>query len=370
MKIKAVNADFEKKYQLEDLHDKGIGVTSVEPSSPAAQAGILEGDVLTRADPFDLNYEFQIYEHLGHLAKTKGGEELSITIRRSGKYRLGAPGDLAARVAMAVDDQRLFIAARVTDDQHWQPNFGWEFWKGDSLQIGFDPTLERRADDYGEDNHEFGFILQDEKTIVWRYRGRRGQAAGENHAVEAKIVREKGETRYEAAIPLSELEPMAPDLWPACGFNIVVNDSDGQMQRKGRLELRPRAMTGGKHPRDFAVMRFAPSPDEQKVSAAILWRKKVTQEGGNFRVVIAARSPKATAAQIAAELTSLDSPETPGIQTVVPLPLTTEAREHNVDIATQSPPGRYRLRLKVLAENAKVAAEDALPVYIYPKPVS
>src|SRR5690606_10499682 len=105
-----------------------------------------------------------------------------------------------------------------------------------------------------------------------------------------------------------ELTPLAPDLWPRAGFNITVNDSDGTIQRKGRLELRPKNMTMTKRTEGFAALAFAPSPRQEKLSAAVLWRKRATEQDGTFRAVIAARSPQARAAQATAVLASLDSP--------------------------------------------------------------
>lgn len=368
MKWEQVTPAHEQKYQLEDLHERGVVVTQVDPGSPADKAGIREGDVIKHTEPWPINWSFQMYQRLGHLSKSKGGESIPFTIRRSGRFRFGGAGDLAARVALAVDEDHLYLAARVTDDVHSQRRFGRDLFRGDSVHIGLDPTLERKDDAYGEENQELGFTLQDGRTIVWRCRGRRGQALGETDAVKAQIVRVDGETRYEAAIPLTELPPLSPDLWPICGFDILVNDSDGTMQRKARLDLRLRAMGPGRHPKGFATLGFAPSSDDQKVSAAILWRRRATPQDGFFRVIVAARSPQAAEARIVAELSSLDSPESPPVQASLTLPLTPQPREHSLTAATESPPGRYRLRVQVLSRDGKVAAADALPVYIYPRP--
>ncbi|NLE59611.1 MAG: hypothetical protein GX616_14715 [Planctomycetes bacterium] len=181
------------------------------------------------------------------------------------------------------------------------------------------------------------------------------------------IRRQQAQTLYEAAIPLSELMPMSPDLWPACGFDLVVNDSDSGRKRKGRLELRFPAMTRGKRTAGFATMRFAPSANNDKFSTAIMWRRRATEESGHFRAVIAVRSPQTKQVAVVARLQSLDSPQTPAVESTFQLPVSPEAAEYSLRIATQSPPGRYRLEIWVESAAGVISARDALPVYVYSK---
>ncbi len=368
MTFEQTNQKLEDKYVLENTGGKGVIVTSVEPDSPAAKAGVLEGDLITGADGWPINWQFQVHQRLGRYIDRDNGKKIPFKLRRSGRYLYTRPGDLAADAAMTVDDANLYLAVRVTDDAHHQPHYERDYWKGDCVQIAFDPTLERRNDgQYGEEDLEIGFILQDERAMAWRWHGRRGQPIGPMENARITIRRDAGQTLYEAAIPLTELTPMSPDLWPGCGFNIVVNDSDSGRKRKGRLELRPTAMTRGKRPAGFATMRFAPSADQEKISAGILWRRRATEEGGYFRAVIAARSPKTAQAVVVASLQSLDSPQTPPIESRTSLSVSPQAMEHSLKLATQSPPGRYRLTIGVEAPQSRLSARDALPVYIYPR---
>lgn len=367
MSVVQVDDKLEAKYELDEFNGQGIVVTEVIPGSPADKAGIREGDVIVGIGPWDpIKYLFRVWQFFMAYADGRDGDELRFHIMRSGRYDFRHEGDLDADIAMAVDDEHLYLAVRVVDDVHSQRHFDWEYWKGDSLQIGFDPTRERRDYGYGEENQEFGFILQDDETLVWRYRGRRGQALGCTDKVNAKIVRHEKETVYEAALPLAELAPMAPDLWPMCGFNIVVNDSDGKKCRKARIELRRPAMTRGKRPKDFALLRFEPSPNQEKISAALLWRKRATRQGGGFRLVLAGCSPKTRNAMVSARLQSLDSPDTDPTTATLQVQLLPEPGEVSLHVGTNSPPGRYRLTVEIQDKAGVVAATDSLPVYIYP----
>ena len=87
------------------------------------------------------------------------------------------------------------------------------------------------------------------------------------------------------------------------------------------------AKTRGKRPKEFAVMRFEPSADGVKVSAALLWRKRATREGGGFRLIVASRSPQTRRAELIATLQSLDSPATPPVRERLSLDVSAEARE-------------------------------------------
>jgi hypothetical protein len=353
---------------LEDTDGKGVVVTSVEPDSPAAKAGVREGDLIVGADGWPIKFEFQMHQRLERYQNRDDGKRIPLKLRRSGRYLFGKPGDLAAEAAMAVDDANLYVAVRVTDDVHHQPHYEREYWKGDCVQLGLDPTLERRSDgQFGVEDPEIAFILQDGRSIAWRWHGRRGQPLTVMDNVQVNIRRHEGKTVYEAAVPLPELMPLAPDLWPACGFDIVVNDSDGGRSRKGRLELRPGAITRGKWSGKYATLRFAPSPDLNKVSAEILWRRRATEEDGYFRVVVAARSPQATQATVKAALQSLDSPQTPAVSSRISLPVTPKAEEHSLSLKTESPPGRYRLTVSIEDAKGEVRARDSLPVFIYPR---
>jgi len=231
---------------------------------------------------------------------------------------------------------------------------------------------------YTGEDHEIGFALQDDgEAVAWRYQGRRGRPREAISSVDLRITREENRTIYRAAIPLAELQPLAPDMWPKVGVNIVVNDHDGgkENQRKGRLELREGAMTRGKNTAEFAVFEFEPSPDREKVSAAILWRRRATmlsQDGnvgepsGFFRVVLAASSPEAESCRIRATLQSLDSPATGPVTATIGLPLSPQADEESLRVETDSPPGRYALTVTVEDQGGHEVVTDRLPVFVYP----
>jgi hypothetical protein len=183
----------------------------------------------------------------------------------------------------------------------------------------------------------------------------------------ACATRNDGFTIYEAAIPIADLAPLAPDAWPKCGIDVVVNDSDAGGERKGRLELASGAMTHGKHPDQFAVFECAPSGNPRKVSATIFWDRRCMLENGSAQLTVAVSSPETREAIVRTELASLDSPETrPEVRDTV-IPVAAEPRQCRLNVSSSSPAGRYRLRVSVKSRSGWRAADEALDVYIYPK---
>ncbi len=358
------------KYKLEP-HPRGEGVvlTRVFPDTPAAEAGLREGDVVVRAQGRRIRWHFELWGRMLEWRKQTGGQ-IAMHILRTGMVRLGGEDDLAARVALQVDDENLYLAADVVDDVHSQPFHRWFLWQGDSVQLALDPTAERRADDYGEQDHELGFVLKDDRPIVWRWKGRRGQPLGQLQSARLAARRTDGRTIYEAVVPLTELAPLVPDLWPRAGFNLVVNDHDGaKPHRKSRLELRHGAMTRGKHPKEFAVLTLPASPEPQNVWATVLWNKRCMAEGGQLALTVAVRSPATTSGSVRAKLQSLDAPATKPTEATVPIAVTPDVREWDLAVATESVPGRYKLTVEVLDPTGRRCARDALPVYIHPAEV-
>lgn len=366
MSLDQMDIDYEQKYHVEEFAGKGVVVTSVEPDSPADKAGIIAGDVLVEMFGSRLDFVYQIYFDILRDRQLGQGDRVPLKLKRSGWHAGQDEKDLQADAALAFDQTMLYLAARITDDVHHQMRNGWDLWREDCLQIGLDPTLERRSDGhYGEEDHEIGFALTPSGPLAWRYHGRRGQALGVNDRIRTAIARDGLLTVYEIAIPLSEVMPLSPGLWPQAGLNIVVHDFDSAYS--GRLELCRWAMSRRKKTADFAFLRFEPASSEDKALAALLWRRRVIPQGGSYRVIVAVRSADGRPVEISADLYSPDLPDATRSGSRLSIPADGQAREHSLAIATESPPGRYRLSITVRDAGGRVLARDTLPVFIHPR---
>lgn len=361
-----LDAKLADKYLL-DLreNDAVVVVTGITPGGPADQAGLREGDAIFEIGGKRIKWAFVLWGEIERW-RSMPGRELVVRIYRSGKTLYRGAEDLSAKFAFQTDDSDLYVAADVSDDVQHQKKYGWELWAGDSVQIGLDPLLERRPDSYGENGHEIGFALTEDGPVVWRWVGRRGQPVGRMKNVKLAIRRLDGRTIYEAAIPLSELAPLSPDMWPQCGINVVINDSDGKPYREKRLELCQGAMTHGKRPERFAAFKFDPSPNAKKVSAALMWDKRCMHPGGSAKLTLALRSPATPGAKVFAELRSLDSPKSAPARAALPVAVSSQPMEWVLTAATNSPPGRYKLFVTVKNPDGAAVARDGLPVFVYP----
>jgi hypothetical protein len=150
--------------------------------------------------------------------------------------------DLSAKVYLMWDSKYLYVGAEVTDDvlasPALLPNGG--LWEGDSIELGFDPLLDRAEGKYAPDDYDFAFGLTDKGPAVWRYTAPRTKAKHKIDSLVLAVAKKPDGTGYgyELAIPWKELEPLNPIPYRECGFSVVVNDNDGK-GFKGGLQWTP-----------------------------------------------------------------------------------------------------------------------------------
>ncbi len=366
-RLQKLTPDLMERYAVEAFieYEDYLVVTHVEPGSPAEAAGLREGDVIHTVDRERVRNPLAMERLAARLARQQGSKA-EMEVIRSGRTRYSGKEDLFGSFAFLVDDNYLYFAARVSDDVHVQDLDGWGIWQQDCVQIALDPALEATKGGYGENDHEIGFALRGNETLVWRWKGRRGQPVQRPEGVRAAAVRQGTETIYEAAIPLREIAPFAPEVWPLCGVNVVINDSDETETRKGRLELVAGATTRGKNPDRFAVFHTQPTGHGRRLSAGITWNRRCAQEGGALQATLALCSRETQEAILRAELRSLDSPSSPLSVRETTVPVTPDPRALTLEISSVSPAGRYLLDISVRTKSGQLATRDRLPVFIYP----
>ncbi len=160
------------------------------------------------------------------------------------------PEDLSARMWVAWDNTALHLLAVVRDDVHVVTTDEPEgYWGGDSLQIGIDPRNDAgRASGYDPDDLELGMavgkngaaVLQSVPTI--RRLDLRAGGGREGH-----------DTTYRLDMPWSLLG-VKPRPGMVLGFNVIVNDNDGQ-GRAYWMGITP-GIGEGKRPSVFKKLRL------------------------------------------------------------------------------------------------------------------
>ena len=63
----------------------GMGIYGVIEHRPAANAGILQGDVLTKIGTCEVK---EVYSYMDCLSKIKAGEEHPVTVKRNGEEKI------------------------------------------------------------------------------------------------------------------------------------------------------------------------------------------------------------------------------------------------------------------------------------------
>jgi hypothetical protein len=153
--------------------------------------------------------------------------------------------DLAATYRLRAAGDSLWIDVTVQDDEH-EPNLktGW-LWKGDSIQLGFAPSLGNES-----------FI---ELTIGGDARGHAMAqwGSGETSTGTYQIRRQGDQTFYRLVVPLSECHLTRLDMAKGIRVGVLINDCD-QDVREGWLENAP-GIGGSKSARQFPLYLFSQS---------------------------------------------------------------------------------------------------------------
>jgi hypothetical protein len=133
------------------------------------------------------------------------------------------------------DQENLYLAVEVTDNQHYQAGLGSDSWQGDGIQFAIDPGRQQVPGSMGF--HELGFALSGTEVVNWRWSAPSGFDVGNLPQFAGAVRRTGTKTVYEAAIKWSDLLPqtLEPKSGALLGFSLLVNDNDGA-GRRGWIE--------------------------------------------------------------------------------------------------------------------------------------
>ncbi|MDE0020908.1 MAG: hypothetical protein OXT69_05960 [Candidatus Poribacteria bacterium] len=148
--------------------------------------------------------------------------------------------DASGRFLLLWSEEGLFLMVEVTDDSHLNTNAGGGIWNGDSVQVVFEPTGERRA---GLSKYEYNFGLGAPNSATPHF------ARAFNHPEAPPMntddfyfmferVEEEKLTKYVVFFPVAHLAPAVLEVDSRIGMGMVINDGDdepGQQGQKGWL---------------------------------------------------------------------------------------------------------------------------------------
>lgn len=151
-----------------------------------------------------------------------------VTAVVSGPQERTGAADFAARFQLAWDADGLYLALEVTDDVYRAGPQNTRMWQGDGIEINLDRDL---AGDFADpsssaDDYQIGLSYG---PNLDRPRGYRWLPFAEESRLEIAAVALEIDTGYtvEAHIPWSAFGMAAPTAGATFGFNLAVNDNDG-----------------------------------------------------------------------------------------------------------------------------------------------
>jgi len=307
----------------------------------------------------------------GHLSDWPPLEPISLEPGGGTAGGWDGPADLSADLLLGYDRDSLYIGATVRDDAWCQRHDGWAIWNGDCLQVAFDPLNARTPDGYGPNTHEIGLTMIDGRPLCLRWYGRRGQVRDQVLSVRLAIRRneDEGTTVYEAAIPLSELAPLSPEIIPVAGFAVVVHDADGA-DRESYLEMPPGSLAAGKHPDRFSSLRFdPPAPDDRMTGAwaALVWNDTVMPVGGTIDTDVYSVFRDAPEGSIEVEVAPAGPTKGVPGKGSSGFPVSDSPVVRVLHISPGGPAGEYRLRVRALGATGYVIFDETAPLYVFPR---
>lgn len=117
----------------------------------------------------------------------------------------GGPGDISGRIWSQWDEQNLYLAFRVMDDEHVQKVTTWEMKNWDSVHVGFDfrrdSTNPKEFFDESDCDYVFGYM--DGKAYAYRHWGAK-RAMGYTEGVKIAARKERNIISYEIAMSWKE----------------------------------------------------------------------------------------------------------------------------------------------------------------------
>ena len=144
------------------------------------------------------------------------------------------PDDISLTFYVIWDDDNLYFAAEVTDDEHLHQNTGGTIYDGDAVQVAIEPTGERPAGGFDNVSYEYNFGLDvNDEVVLSRLFGHpegwpsRGMDSLGNED-ELMVVRDDGskKTYYELRIPAEDIAPVEFVVGGQIGFAMICNDGD------------------------------------------------------------------------------------------------------------------------------------------------
>jgi len=159
----------------------------------------------------------------------------------SRKRLWGGMGDLTAEIAMKWDDDALYIAADVMDNEHVQNVPHTMAWSQDSIMVG---VQIQRGNWW-----ELGFASYDDRDDIIQYRNPNKEL--DTSDMKFKSTRTQGRVLYEIALPWKCLTTNTLTVGDTIRFTVLVNDTDNNPNKGFNYMTWTPGIHYGKNANDF-----------------------------------------------------------------------------------------------------------------------
>lgn len=161
----------------------------------------------------------------GVLGEWKAAKPIALTYLSGFEQGQYDPADLSGECRAMWDEQNLYLAFDIRDNDHCQPYAGDIVWLADAIEFGIDRWA-------------WGVSLTRNGPEVFLYSGEGLSAETVNKDVRLAVRRDAGHTIYEAAIPARLNKPLALKKGESFRFRVQVADRDNSDARH-ELSLTP-----------------------------------------------------------------------------------------------------------------------------------
>jgi hypothetical protein len=163
------------------------------------------------------------------------------------------PEDLSARIWLGADDNAVTVRVEVRDDRHVQPHRDNRIWQADSVQMALAVPGQQGF-------WEIGLArTQDDQDVVHVWNVPVGASEAQAFTLQTRPT--AGGMQYVATLPLAALKIDPARLGQGVGFNLLVNDSDGE-ERESFVRVAP-GFGQDKHPESWPMVQFRPDSQKQ-----------------------------------------------------------------------------------------------------------
>jgi hypothetical protein len=197
------------------------------------------------------------------------------------------PADTQGVIRIGWDDKAMYFAIQIQDDeivQNLPDGNAGDIFMQDSIQWAIDIN-KNGGSSYDGDDYEYGFGQTASGPCVYRWHvSRAALVPGLTRQVDLAVKHINGGKTiiYEAAVPFDQLLPLRPSAGTQIGFNIVVQDLDGE--KKKTLEWTP-GITAGKSPGLFGTLTFSDAAASGQGNVLISGLKNVDVKPVVYRVL-------------------------------------------------------------------------------------